>query len=206
LLICRTRRRNPSQLARPHSVRFSSSFHNGYSEHSFSMMKYAEWFCANWGEQMTRANVVEARLFHSWQAYQDALVRGIAPLSDEQMSERLVPGLRSVGEIAEHIVYGRALWLTHVLGTAVAEVEPLLRWDEPDDPPHSAAEVVQGLDLTWRLLSARLRSGAANDAQSEEETQALQILWGMLDHDLPHIGELSFVLGGLGLPGVVLED
>lgn len=155
---------------------------------------------------MTRATIVEARVFHSWQAYQDALVRGIAPLSDEQLGLRLVPGLRSVGEIAEHIAFGRALWLTHVLGAAVAEVEPLLRWDEPDDPPHSAVEVVRGLDLTWRLLSARLLSGAATDTPSEEETLGLQILWGMLDHDVHHIGELSFLLGGLGLPGVLLED
>ena len=155
---------------------------------------------------MTRATVVEARVFHSWQAYQDALVRGIAPLSDEQMSRRLVPGLRSVGEIAEHIAFGRALWLNQALGAPVAEVAPLLRWDEPDDPPHSAAEVVQALDLTWRLFRARLLRGTPDDEQSAEDTLALQILWGMLDHDLHHIGELSFLLGGLGLPGVVLED
>src|SRR5689334_10772841 len=128
---------------------------------------------------MTRAAVVEARVFQSWQAYQEALVRGLAPLSDAQMGLRLVPGLRSVGEIAEHIAYGRALWLGEALGAPVAEVAPLLRWDAPDDPPHSAAEVVQALDLTWRLFRARLLRGTADDEPSAEDTRALQILWGM---------------------------
>src|SRR3954453_13539083 len=130
---------------------------------------------------MTRATVVEARVFHSWQAYHDALVRGIAPLSDEQMGRRLVPGLRSVGEIAEHIVYGRALWLNHVLGTAVAEVEPLLRWDEPHDPPPRPAEVRQALRLPWQLFHARLLRGGAQGEQSARWRLVLQILLGMLD-------------------------
>lgn len=154
---------------------------------------------------MTRATVVEARVFESWQAYQDALKRAIAPLTSEQMRHRPVPDLRSPGELAEHIVYGRALWLRHVLGEDVAELESLLRWDDADDPPRSTVEVLHGLDLTWQLINAYLLRGLATDAISDEDAIGLQTIWGLLDHDLPHAGELSLLLGASGLPGVEIE-
>jgi hypothetical protein len=153
---------------------------------------------------VTRATIAEARVLESWQDFQEALQRAIAPLSEEQMNRRLVPGLRSPGEIAEHIVYGRALWLRHVLGEDAAEVEPMLRWDDPDDPPCTAAEVLHGLDLTWRLITSRLTRGSATGEIPDEEIPILRTIWGLLDHDLPHGGELSLLLGAYGLPGVEL--
>jgi hypothetical protein len=84
----------------------------------------------------------------------------------------------------------------------VAEVVPLLRWEDADGPPRTAAEIVQGLELTWLLLLAYLTRGSPTDAISEEEAPILQTIWGLLDHDLPHAGELSLLLGASGLPGV----
>ncbi len=151
---------------------------------------------------MTRAAIAEARAFASWQDYQDALTRAIAPLTEEQLRRRLIPGVRTPGEIAEHIVFGRALHLYRTLGEAVAEVTPLIRWEDADDPPHTAAEIVQGLDLTWRFITSCLMRGSPTDTISEQETQIVQTIWGLLDHDLPHAGELSLLLGASGLPGV----
>lgn len=157
---------------------------------------------------MKRATIAEARVFESWQGYQEALLRAIAPLTEEQMNRRLVPGLRTPGEIAEHIVFGRALWLRNVLGEDAPEVKPvtpMLRWDDPDDPPRSAAEVVHGLEVTWQSYTSILMRGSATDDIPDEEVPILQTLWGMLDHDLPHSGELSLLLGAYGLPGVELD-
>src|SRR5215213_4066661 len=88
---------------------------------------------------MTRAAIAEARAFASWQDYQEALKRAIAPLTEEHLRRRLLPGLRTPGEIAEHIVFGRALWLHRTLGERAAELTPLLRWEDADNPPHTAA-------------------------------------------------------------------
>jgi hypothetical protein len=44
--------------------------------------------------------------------------------------------------------------------------------------------------------------GAPTAAVSEEEEAIVQTIWGLLDHDLPHAGELSLLLGAAGLPGV----
>lgn len=151
---------------------------------------------------MIRAAAAEARVFNSWYDIQEALKTAIAPLTEEQLTRRLVPGLRSVAEIAEHIVYGRALWLNRVFGDAVADVVPMFAWDAPGTPPRTAAGIVQGLDLTWNVLSATLMRGVSTSEVSDEETSQLQTIWGLLDHDLPHAGELSLLLGAYGLPGV----
>jgi hypothetical protein len=151
---------------------------------------------------MTRAALAEARVFESWQDYQEALKRAIAPLTVEHLQRRLMPDLRTPGEIAEHIVFGRALHLHRALGEGVEELTPLLGWDDVDDPPHTAAEIVHGLELTWRLITVCLMRGSATDAIPEGEIPVLQTVWGLLDHDLPHAGELSLLLGADGLPGV----
>lgn len=151
---------------------------------------------------MTRAAIAAARAFDSWQDYQDALKRAVAPLSAEQLQSRLLPGLRTPGEIAEHIVFGRALHLQRTLGEGTAELTPFLEWDNTDDPLHTAAEIVHGLDLTWQVITACLLRGSPTDTLSDEEALIVQTIWGLLDHDLPHAGELSLLLGAAGLPGV----
>lgn len=151
---------------------------------------------------MQRAAIAEARAFNSWLDYQEALKRAIAPLTEEQLQQRPIPGLRTPGEIAEHIVFGRALHLHRTLGEQVAELTPLLRWDDSADPPHTAAEILHGLELTWRFITAYLLRGSPTDPISEEQLPIVQTIWGLLDHDLPHAGELSLLLGVAGLPGV----
>lgn len=151
---------------------------------------------------MLRAAIAETRAFESWQDYQESLKHAIAPLTGEQLQRRLIPGLRTPGEIAEHIVFGRALHLHRTLGEEVAELTPLLRWNDADDPPHTAAEIAHGLELTWQIITACLMRGSSGDVISEDDIAIIQTIWGLLDHDLPHAGELSLLLGADGLPGV----
>jgi hypothetical protein len=151
---------------------------------------------------MLRAAVAEARAFDSWHDYQVALTQAIAPLTDGQLQRRVLPGLRTPGEIAEHIVFGRALHLHRTLGEEAAALRPLLRWDDADDPPRTAAEIVQGLEQTWQVIVSKLMRGSPADTLPEEELTTVQTIWGLLDHDLPHAGELSLLLGADGLPGV----
>ena len=151
---------------------------------------------------MTRASIAEARAFDSWLDYQAALKRAIAPLTQEQLHRRVVPGQRTPGEIAEYIVFGRALHVYHTLGEGAAELTLLLRWEDDDDPPHTAAEILEGLELTWQVIAGYLMRGSPTDTIAEEEVPIFQNIWGLLDHDLPHAGELSLLLGADDLPGV----
>jgi hypothetical protein len=106
-----------------------------------------------------------------------------------------------VGEITEHIAYGRALWMKNIQAESAAALEPLLAWDTPSDPPRTGAEVLTGLDKSWARLSAYLMRGSADDEYSEADGERLYMMWGMIDHDLPHGGEISLILGPTGYPG-----
>ncbi|MEZ5283930.1 MAG: hypothetical protein R2712_03790 [Vicinamibacterales bacterium] len=149
----------------------------------------------------TRARIAESRAFVSWQDYQEALKRAVAPLTEAQLGRRMLPGRRTPGEIAEHIVFGRALHLSRTLGEAAA-LASYQRWDDDGDPPRTAAEIVEGLEVTWRVIEGRLMNGASSDALTDEESNIVSTIWGLLDHDLPHAGQLSMLLRAMGMPGV----
>ena len=151
---------------------------------------------------MDRAKIAETRVFESWHDYQEALKRAIAPLSAEQLQNRPIPGMRTPGEIAEHIVFGRALHLHRTLGDAASELIPLHRWGDAKSLPHTAAEIVEGLEVTWLYITASLMRGSSGNMLNTAESAIVQTIWGLLDHDLPHAGELSLLLGACGLTGV----
>jgi hypothetical protein len=149
---------------------------------------------------MHRSAIAEARVSESWSDYQAALIRAIAPLTIDQLRQRPIPQQRSPGALAQHIVYGRALHLTRTLGmAATTELQPFLQWDDAHDVS-AASDIVHGLAVTWRVISATLLQGDAHD--DVPDGGAAQVIWGLLDHDLPHAGELSLLLGACGLPGV----
>jgi hypothetical protein len=64
---------------------------------------------------MTRAAIAEARAFESWHDEQAALTRAIAPFTEPHMQRRLLPGLRTPGEIANARYWGQAnrAWPAH---------------------------------------------------------------------------------------------
>lgn len=149
---------------------------------------------------MTKSQIAAERALGIWQHMQDELVRVVGLLSDTQMNMRIAPNVRTVGEQAEHIVRGRALWVHKVVDDP--SLEPMMNWDEPDDPMRSAAEVVAGLRHTWQILRAYIEPSTTDTDDpgmvSEHEKDSLRTVWGMLDHDLCHAGELALMLGVLG--------
>ena len=141
--------------------------------------------------------------YKSWKEYQERLARALAPLSHEQLTLRARPGLRSVGENAEHIIGCRIGWFTYVLHEDPGEVGTT-RWDEPDAPTRSASELVRGLELTWQMMAERLERWSDADMEQPftddwdgEEVQLSRawIIWHVLEHDLHHGGEISLTLG-----------
>jgi uncharacterized damage-inducible protein DinB len=149
-------------------------------------------------KRMTRSAIAAGQALEVWQHMQDELVRVVSLLSDERMNMRIAPNVRTLGEQAEHIVRGRALWVHKVVDDPT--LEPMMNWDEPDDPPRSVAEVVAGLQHTWRIWRAYIEPSTTDDpgTVSEREENGLRTVWGMLDHDLCHAGELALMLGVLG--------
>ena len=148
-------------------------------------------------------------LYAGWENYQAYLLEALSPLTFGQLALQAAPHLRSIGQLAAHIVGARARWLHDFLGEGGAELNPLTMYGKPDLPTPTAAELVSGLQTTWATLAAALDRWSADDlAQSfsrvrHGETHTLSrrwVIWHLIEHDLHHGGELFFTLGMHGLP------
>jgi uncharacterized damage-inducible protein DinB len=162
---------------------------------------------------MAEENFTLTIFYASWKEYQDRLEAALAPLTAEQLALRAAPDLRSVGEIALHIVGCRMVWFTEFLGEdGGADVQAYASWNEAalaqNPPVPSTAELVQGLDGTWQLMAACLACWSPAEMQQtfpdEWEGQHVElsrawVVWHVLEHDLHHGGEVSFILGMHGL-------
>jgi len=160
--------------------------------------------------------------YAAWKEYQDRMRAALAPLTSEQLSLRAAPGLRSIGEIALHIVGCRMFWFTEFLGEDGGEdVKAYARWNEvalngpygsADElalalqaPVPTGAELAQGLDHTWRLMADCLARWSPADLRQTFPDDGVDaprawVVWHVLEHDLHHGGELSLTLGAHGIP------
>src|SRR5262249_62227534 len=108
--------------------------------------------------------------YAAWKEYQDRMRAALAPLTAQQVRLRAAPSLRSIGEIALHIVGCRMYWFAEFLGEDGGEdVKPYARWNEValrapypswgelalalETPVPTGAELAQGLDHTCRLMA-----------------------------------------------------
>jgi uncharacterized damage-inducible protein DinB len=157
---------------------------------------------------MAEDNFTLTTFYTAWKAYQDRLAAALAPLTAEQLALRAAPGLRSVGEDAAHIIGCRVGWFTDTLGEGASADVAAVRWDGPDGPARSAAELVRGLDLTWQLMAdcltrwspAAMQQTFPDDWDGEQvQLSRAWIVWHVLEHDLHHGGEISLTLGMYGL-------
>ena len=148
--------------------------------------------------------------YKGWDTYQGQLIKAIEPLSSDQLSLRAAPHLRSIGENAAHIVGARAGWLHYVLKEG-SENLVSRKWDDPNQPA-SSAELISGLETTWKVIQDGLHRWTPadldeifhdTDENGEEQTLTRQwVIWHLIEHDLHHGGEISFMLGMHGLGGI----
>jgi uncharacterized damage-inducible protein DinB len=146
-----------------------------------------------------------------WSAYQNQLITALEPLDEEQLDLRVTPGLRSIREIATHIVSVRASWFHTALSVGDEAFAAIRGWQQPGAPPRTAAELVAGLRETWRVMTEAMAGWSAADlAATVEGVRRGEpfslvrgwVVWHVIEHDLHHGGEISYALGMHGLPGV----
>jgi uncharacterized damage-inducible protein DinB len=151
-------------------------------------------------------------VYRGWDDYQISIVRAIAPLSREQLAWRPAPHLRSVGEIANHIVGGRIRWFHYILGEGGTEFASQVAALPPDEViEENAAKLVKGLEITWQVIEDALDRWTVADLSFtytlpyKGQNYAITRQWiiaHVLAHDFHHGGELSVMLGmqGISLP------
>ena len=147
-------------------------------------------------------------IYQGWQAYQTLLIAALRPLSSEQLTLRLVPTLRSIGENTAHIIGARAGWFYNLMGEGGEAFADMDTWDRSDAPSRSAAELVSGLEATWQGMHQAIARWSPADWQhtypgkhpGDPAILTRQwVIWHLIEHDLHHGGEISLTLGAHGL-------
>ena len=147
--------------------------------------------------------------YKGWETYQDLLIKAIAPLSEEQLTLRAAPHLRSIGELLTHMIATRVGWFHHMMGEGGEDIAPLREWGRPDKPWRSTAELVNGLERTLQFIQECLSRWTPADLeyvfkgtwQGEEYALSRQwVIWHVIEHDHHHGGEVSLTLGMHDLP------
>jgi uncharacterized damage-inducible protein DinB len=152
-------------------------------------------------------------VYKGWDDHQISLVRAIAPLSPEHLAWRSAPHLRSVGEIASHIIAGRVQWFHRVLGAGSADfASQVAAWRPEDGIEAQPAQLVRWLESTWQMIEEALNRWTVADLSQTYDLPPFQgklyalsrqwIIWRVLAHDIHHGGELAVMLGmqGIAIP------
>ena len=157
---------------------------------------------------MSDTNITLALMTEGWHTYQNKLSEALAPLTNEQLALRAAPNLRSIDELARHIIAVRAGWYHYVLGEGDDAFVAISKWDEPDTPTRSASELVDGLAGTWRVMQEALARFSPEDLQAkfEDDDNGQKymvtrgwVIWHVIEHDLHHGGEIGYSLGMHGI-------
>ena len=153
---------------------------------------------------MTEPAGVLAAFQDGWGNYQRLLTQAIAPLSGAQLAQGAAPHLLPIGVLTAHVIAARVYWMHINLGEGSPEIAPLMQWDDPGEPARSAAELVSGLEATWRLIEGALARWTPDDLSEtvhvsrggrERSFTRQWVIWHLIEHDLHHGGEIAFSLG-----------
>lgn len=154
-----------------------------------------------------------AGIYQGWERYNGLLAGALAPLTAEQLDRRAAPGLRSIRELAKHLIAVRARWFREVLGEGGDEIASIGTWDRAGQPARSASELVTGLETTWRLMAEAVNRrtpeqlGERIEVEDEGVVETFTrpwVVWHLIEHDLHHGGEIGYSLGmhGLAAPDI----
>ncbi len=143
-------------------------------------------------------------IYAGWCNYQGLLTASLAPLTPQQLAFQSAPQLRTIEEIATHIIGARARWFDPPLGDGSKLLAAYRRWDRRGEITRTAAEIVQGLQFTLEYLHTTIAGWSPADWQqtmpgegSHEPAVITRqwAIWHLIEHDLHHGGEISLTLG-----------
>lgn len=155
-------------------------------------------------------------VYEGWEGYNRSLMHAVEGLTVDQLRYRLTEGLRSVGEIASHIAFGRIDWFVRMDAPGSAELSAraaLLtsRKELADD----ALAIVDWLASTWSMIGSTLSAWTVDDLVRTYEHEywgnvyAVSYqwtIWRIMAHDIHHGGQLSELLIAQGIPATELVD
>ena len=160
--------------------------------------------------------------YEGWAAHQTLVIDAIRSLTPVQLDLRTAPHQMAIWQLAGHVAGGRAYWFHDILGEGDPSTRDLFRvdrttvpglpleeagWEDDEDHPRSAEELVDGLRRSWAMVDDCLRCWTSEDLDAsvvrpERTHHRGWVVWHVMEHDLHHGGEISQILGSNGLPGL----
>jgi uncharacterized damage-inducible protein DinB len=168
---------------------------------------------------MTAGDASIRRFFDGWQTYNERIVEVVRGLSDAQLAVRPAPDCWPIWATVAHTAGARTYWLCGVLGEPGASSTPFpdalsgLGWEDDEDTPRGAEELVLALETTWLVVQGCLdrwtpamldETFVRGTAGGTQVHRRQSVLMRLLSHDAYHCGELSQTLGIHGLPQIDL--
>jgi uncharacterized damage-inducible protein DinB len=166
--------------------------------------------------------------YDGWANYQRLVIAAIQDLTPDQLGLRTASHQWAVWQLAGHMAGARTYWLHDVLGEGDPATRDMFRvdsttvadlpledagWEDDEDHPRDAAEIVEAFDLTWTMIDDCLQRWTTDDLAvefSRERHTGTQtftrqwVIWHLMEHDLHHGGEISQILGSHGVPALNL--
>ena len=117
----------------------------------------------------------------------------------------------------------RPHWFHEVLGEGDPSIRDMFRvattsvpglpiedagWEDDEDHPRSARELVGAFETTWALIDGCLRRWTADDLAVEftrtygrrQSASRGWVIWHLIEHELLHGTEIALILRSNGLP------
>jgi len=155
------------------------------------------------------------KFYPAWDMYGELLEAALAQLDDSQLAFQAAPEQWSVGMIASHVVAARAWWFNSWMGEGGEDLARLVDYDEGEESKtRGVAEIIGELRRSRAALMACLEKWTEDDVSDEFQRPAPNaergrpwrnrgwIIWHVAEHDVHHGGEISLMLGMLGLTGL----
>ena len=122
----------------------------------------------------------------------------------------------------------RAYWFHEILGEGDPAVRDLFRvanttvpglapedagWEDDEEHPRSAAELIDAFERTWSLIDECLQRWTAEDLEVRFSRQRgtgthtftrAWVIWHLMEHELQHGAEIAVILRAHGLPTIDL--
>jgi uncharacterized damage-inducible protein DinB len=165
---------------------------------------------------MTSEPVSLASLWDGWDGYHTSIVHAVQPLTRDQLVWRPGPNLRSVGEVAAHIAFGRIEWFSRMPAPGSLELaqESTVLGGERMVSENQEG-ILSWLDRSWKMVANTLQAWTVDDlSRSYHHAYQGQVykvsyqwtIWRILTHDIHHGGELALLLGMQGIAVPELGD
>lgn len=148
--------------------------------------------------------------YDGWADQQRRLLDSLRPLTPEQMRLRPAAGEWAIWQLASNMVGGRLYWLCYMLREDDHGLSMLAGWEDNEDHPRSADELVDALSKTWGVVEACLDRWSLDDLSIEVTSKdwwgnpltitAGWVIHRLMSHEVHHGSEISLILRVHGLP------